>query len=410
MKHGPDRRGLIITAILLFAFSMRPAVNSLGAVVPELRAMTGLSGTISGILLSLPTLAFALLGMSSPVLVRRLGSHLLVLVCLAAIIAGQLLRAIVSGTAALFGGSMLALAGIAVGNVLLPSLVRLHFPDRIGAMTAAYTTLLVGGGALSAAVSVPIESALDGDWRTAIGVWVIPAALAAIPWLAMSRQRPGVWGGVQTVNIRAVARTRIGWSLAIYFGVQSLLAYVMYGWLSQILTERGLSPTLAALQVGIVAAISVPMAALAPTAVSRMRSPTGLVIALAACYIIGFVGLIAVLGRGVMVFTVLIGIGGGAFPLALTFVAARARTPTATLSLSAFTQSVGYLIASIGPFGFGVLHDAVGGWRVPLIVLSSIAVIQATFGIASGRKRFVEDQLTISTPAVATRYTSPPEL
>ena len=128
------------TAVLLLAINLRPVVNAVGAVIPELRESTGLPASTTGLLLSLPTLSFAVLGLAAPALAARIGSHRTVVLCLLALIVGQVVRVVVPGTAALFAGSVLALAGIAVGNVLLPGLVRLHFPDRITAMTAAYTT------------------------------------------------------------------------------------------------------------------------------------------------------------------------------------------------------------------------------------------------------------------------------
>ena len=159
-----------------------------------------------------------------------------VVLTLLALIAGQLIRAVLPGTAALFAGSLIALAGIAVGNVLLPGLVRLHFPDRIPAMTAAYTTLLTIGGAAAAAVTLPVERALGGDWRTGLGMWAGTAVVALIPWLLLirgnvaprrCRQRSGT-----RLPLSVLARTRVAWALALYFGCQSMVAYVVFGWLS----------------------------------------------------------------------------------------------------------------------------------------------------------------------------------
>ena len=203
-------------AVLLLAVNLRPVVNALGAVIPELRTATGLPAAATGLLLSLPTLSFAVMGLAAPLLAVRVGSHRTVVLALLALIGGQLLRSVVPGTAALFLGSLVALAGIAVGNVLLPGLVRLHFPDRIPAMTAAYTTLLTIGGATAAAVTLPVERGLGGDWRTGIGMWAATAVIALIPWLLLIRgttRGPARAAGTR-LPLSALARTRVAWALA----------------------------------------------------------------------------------------------------------------------------------------------------------------------------------------------------
>ncbi len=384
------------TAVLLLAINLRPVVNAVGAVIPELRESTGLPASTTGLLLSLPTLSFAVLGLAAPALAARIGSHRTVVLCLLALIVGQVTRVVIPGTAALFAGSVLALAGIAVGNVLLPGLVRLHFPDRITAMTAAYTTLLTIGGAAAAGVTLPIERGLGADWRTGLGMWSLLAVIALVPWLLMIRgtaARPAPTAG-RRLPLRELARTRVAWALTIYFGTQSMVAYVVFGWLAQILTDAGRTDTAAAFQVSIAITVGIPLAALVPPLLGRLRRPAILVVTLSACYLAAFVGLIiAPSGPAVVVFSMLIGIGTGAFPLALTLIALRSRTSLATTSLSAFTQCTGYLIASVGPVGFGILFDVSGSWTVPLLVLCGVVLIQAGAGVFAVRPRYVEDEL-----------------
>jgi len=380
----------------LLAINLRPVVNALGAVIPELRDATGLPAGPTGLLLSLPTLAFAVMGLAAPALAARLGSHRTVVVALLALIVGQLVRSLVPGTPALFVGSLIGLAGIALGNVLLPGLVRLHFPDRIALMTAAYTTLLTIGGAAAAAATLPVERAFGGDWRLGIGMWAATAVVALIPWLLLTRRPTDRVGSAATgkrLPLSALARTRVAWALAVYFGCQSMVAYVVFGWLAEILTDAGMTDTAAAFQVGIAITVGIPLAMFVPPLLSRLRRPAILVVALSSCYLAAFLGLILIPGQLVVVFAVLIGIGTGAFPLALTLIALRSRTSMATTSLSAFTQCCGYLIASIGPLGFGLLFELSGGWTVPLVAMCGVVVVQAVAGCLAVRPRFVEDEL-----------------
>ncbi len=396
LPDRPPSRTLITVAVLLLAINLRPVVNALGAVIPELRDATGLPAATTGLLLSLPTFAFAVMGLTAPALAARWGSHRTVVVTLFALALGQLIRAVLPGTVALFAGSLIALAGIAVGNVLLPGLVRLHFPDRIPVMTAAYTTLLTIGGAAAAGLTLPIERSLGGDWRTGLGMWAATAMVALVPWLLVVRRDPlkgPAPSAGRRLPLRTLARTRVAWALAVYFGAQSMIAYVVFGWLAEILVDTGMTDTAAAFQVAIAITVGIPLAALVPPLLGRMRRPAILVVALSGCYLAAFIGLIVIPGQFVWVFAALIGVGTGAFPLALTLIALRARTGLATTSLSAFTQCGGYLIASAGPLGFGVLFDLSGTWTVPLLVMCGVVAIQAVAGCLAVRPRFVEDEL-----------------
>ncbi len=387
-------RALLTVAVMLLAINLRPVVNALGAVVPELRDATGLPAGITGLLLSLPTIAFAVTGLAAPALAGRIGAHRTVVVALTALLIGQLIRAAVPGLPALFAGSLLALAGIAVANVLMPGLVRLHFPDRIPMVTAAYTTLLTIGGAAAAGLTLPVQRSLGGDWRLGIGLWAATAAIALIPWLLLVHDDGGSTGRVGTrLPLRVLARTRVAWALALYFACQSMIAYVVFGWLAEILVDDGMTDTAAAAQVSIAITVGIPLAALVPPLLGRSRRPAILVITLAACYLLAFAGLIVSPTSPVVLWSVLIGVGTGAFPLALTLIALRARTGLATTSLSAFTQCVGYLIASVGPLGFGLLFDLSGTWDVPLLAVSAVVLIQMTAGLFAVRPRHVEDEL-----------------
>lgn len=392
----PPSRTLITVAVLLLAINLRPVVNALGAVIPELREATGLPAATTGFLLSMPTLAFAVMGLAAPALAARWGSHRSVVVALVALVAGQLMRSVLPGTIALFAGSLIGLAGIAVGNVLLPGLVRLHFPDRIPTMTAAYTTLLTIGGAAAAGLTLPIARGLGGDWRAGLGMWAATALVALVPWLLVVRRDPLKGpppSAGRRLPLRTLARSRVAWALAVYFGAQSMVAYVVFGWLAEILVDTGMTDTAAAFQVAIAITVGIPLAALVPPLVGRMRRPAALVIALSCCYLAAFLGLIVIPGQFVWLFAALIGVGTGAFPLALTLIALRARTGLATTSLSAFTQCGGYLLASVGPFGFGVLFDLAGTWTVPLLAMCGVVVIQAIAGCLAVRPRYVEDEL-----------------
>lgn len=205
------------------------------------------------------------------------------------------------------------------------------------------------------------------------------------------RRRPA--GPGRRLPLRTLAHSRTAWALAVYFGCQAMVAYVVFGWLAEILVESGMTDTAAAAQVSIAIAVGIPLAAVVPPLIGRSRRPVLVVGALAACYLLAFAGLIVSPTGPVVLWSVLIGVGTGAFPLALTLIALRARTGLATTSLSAFTQCTGYLIASVGPLGFGLLFDLSGGWDVPLLALGAVVLVQIGAGMLAVRPRFVEDEL-----------------
>ncbi len=385
---------LISAAVVALALNLRPAVNGLGAVTPELRAATGLSGASVGVLLALPTVSFALLGLSAASIAARLGTNRTVVFALGAMVVGQLARSVLTGIPALFLGSAVALAGIAVGNVLMPGIVRLYFPDRIVLMTAVYTTALSAGGAIAAGVTLPIEHAAGGTWRLGLGMWAVTAAIALAPWLAVRAPRPA--GGNRKrptlIGTRQLARTRLAWVMVGFFGTQALQAYVMFGWLPEILTSAGTTDTIAALYVSLLALIGVVIAAIVPPLLAHVPV-VAVIITMASCYLAGYVGLILAADTATWLWTVLVGIGTGAFPVALTLIGQRARTTGGTLALSGFTQSFGYLLASIGPVLFGVVHDVSGGWTTPLLMLIGLVLVHLVFGLAAARTRYIEDEL-----------------
>jgi len=190
-----------------------------------------------------------------------------------------------------------------------------------------------------------------------------------------------------------VLGTRVAWAMIFYFGLQALQAYVLFGWLPELLVDAGISDTAAAAQVALMALISVPIAAVAPALVAGVRNPRWIVLLFSAGYLGGYLGLLIAPATATWVWSVLIGLGQGAFPIALTLIALRARTGPGTFALSAVTQSGGYLLASIGPIAFGVLHDLSGGWTVPLLMLCVVLAAHVVAGLAAAKPRYVEDEL-----------------
>ncbi|QNN54791.1 MFS transporter [Nocardioides mesophilus] len=358
----------------------------------EIRTGLGMSATTAGMLTTLPVLAFAGFGALAPWLARTVGLHRITLLALTAVVLGLSGRAATGSVPLFLVLSLLALAGMATANVLLPTLVKLHFPTRIGLLTSVYTTALAIGLTLASVLTVPAAESF-GSWRWGIGIWATTALVAALPWLGLIRHDTTPAGAPHDVTLGAVARTKLGWAMAIFFGLQSLQAYSVFGWFAQIYRDAGFDPATAGLLLGVITAMSIPLSFVLPTVTVRLTDPRWLLAVLSLLLPVGYLGLMVAPVGGGWVWAAVVGAALSIFPVALTLIGLRTRTSAGTAALSGFTQSVGYLIAAVGPFGMGILYDRTGGWTVPLSTLSVLAVGQLVASQFVARPRYLEDEL-----------------
>lgn len=392
------RRWSLVAAVVLTALNLRTAVTSVGPLLREVQDGIGLSSPLAGVLTTLPVVCFALVGWYAPAIAARLGDHRAVTGALALMTAGLLGRALVNSPGPFLALSAVALLGGAVGNVLLPSLVKRHFPDRIGRMTAVYTTALAVGLTSAAAGAVPLATAAgEGGWRFGLGAWALLSALAVVPWLWHVAER-GAAGrpGRGRSGVRMLG-SPTAWALAVFFGAQSLHAYVSFGWFALFFQEEGpFSASHAGFLLAVVAGLSIPVSAVVPALADRRPSQRPLVAVLAGCYLVAYTGMLTAtdLAGGVL-WAALVGIGSGSFPLALTMIALRTRTADATASLSAFAQSVGYVLAGGGPVLVGVLHGRSGGWTGAFVLLYAALAVLVVAGWSAARPRYVEDEVPV---------------
>ncbi|MCQ9133509.1 CynX/NimT family MFS transporter [Streptomyces hilarionis] len=396
---------LLVVGIVLAALNLRPAITSLGALLEEVRDGLGMSGSVAGLLTSVPPLCFAAFGVMAPRLARRFGPGAVVCAGMAAITAGLLARPYLGGAVGFLAATAFALMGIAVSNVLMPVIVKRHFPDRVGSMTGLYSMALALGTSAAAAVTVPMTEALGGSWRTGLAVWAGLAAAAVLPWLPLVRDRgteagdaaPGpahehARGTRSPAGALRVTRSRTAWALAVFFGLQATAAYITMGWMPQIFRDAGVSASTAGVLLAVTMAMGVPLAFVIPRVATRLPHQGPIVVALGGCGLVGYAGLYLAPAAGAWAWAVLLGIANCAFPLALTMVGMRARTGAGVAQLSAFAQSTGYLISIPGPLLVGVLYQHSGGWDLPLVLMAALMVPQTVVGVLAGRDRTVEDE------------------
>lgn len=387
---------LVVVGLVVLALNLRPAAVSIGPVLDEIRRGVAMGSTTAGVLTMLPVLCFAGFGYLAPWVGRTFGVHRVMLASLLLTVAGLGLRAVATSSMTFLAATVPALAGMATANVLIPSLVKQHFPDRIGAMTALYTTALAVGLTAASVLTVPLAT-LTGSWRGGLAAWGVVAALAAIPWLGLVRHDVlAPTGAPAAIKTRALTRSPLALAMAFFFGLQSLQAYAVFGWLPQIFRDAGFSAATAGLLLGVTTATSIPISLVLPGLTARGRHQSQIIVALCASYVAGYLGLIQWPREVPWLWALLVGVGTGIFPLALTLISLRARTSEGTAALSGFAQSLGYLLAGVGPLMMGVLYGATGGWTVPLVVLIVLVIPQGVGGLLASRERFLEDDLDAS--------------
>ncbi|MFE4372175.1 CynX/NimT family MFS transporter [Streptomyces sp. NPDC056835] len=397
---------LLVVGLVLAALNLRPAITSLGALLEEVRDGLHMSGSVAGVLTSVPPFCFALFGFAAPRLARRFGPGAVVCAGMVAITAGLLIRPFAGGTVGFLAASAVALMGIAVSNVLMPVIVKRYFPDRVGTMTGLYSMALALGTALAAAVTVPMTEALGGSWRTGLGVWAVLAALAVPPWLGLVRERGAAAPASPPASpaLRAPAsaaapasglrlvRSRTAWGLACFFGLQATGAYITMGWMPQIFRDAGISAGTAGLLLAVTMVMGVPLAFVIPRTAARMKNQGPIVVALGLCGLSAYAGLYFAPAEGAWVWAVLLGISNCSFPLALTMIGMRSRTGAGVVRLSAFAQSTGYLISIPGPLLVGVLYQHTGGSELPIALMATFLLPQMVAGVVAGRDRTIEDE------------------
>ncbi|MHC1560202.1 CynX/NimT family MFS transporter [Actinomycetospora sp. C-140] len=386
------RRGgaLAAFAVLLLAANLRPPVVGVAPLVDQAREDLGVSSGVAGLLTSLPVLCFGLLSPVAPRLARRWGLERLLVAALLVLGVGIALR-LVDALLVILVGSVLVGTAIAVGNVSLPTLVKRDFPHRTGAMTGAYSMVLTGGGAVAAAVTVPLQRITGLDWRWTLGLWGLLTVATLVVWLPRARRRtvppppregPPLW--------RALARDRLAWQVTLFMGLQSLQFYAITAWVPTIFVDAGREPTEAGLLLSLAGFVGLFFSAMAPSLAMRRPSQGWLIVLTCAFYVVGYIGLITAPGSLAVLWMIVLGIAQGSnIALGLLLITLRSPDTEHTAELSAMAQGVGYTLAAIGPFALGALHDLSGGWTVPLVVMLVLVVPTVLMGVGAGRDRHV---------------------
>ncbi|MGW4122912.1 MFS transporter [Nocardia sp. NPDC004711] len=391
-----EGRLLVLVAIVMSALTLRVAVTAFTPLAARIGQDIGYSTAVVGVFGMLPTAMFALGGLLTPVLSRRLGLETTALVAMLMTGVGSVIRALVPATWELLAFSALALAGMGIGNVVIPPLVKRYFSDRLAALSSVYIVMVQLGTVFPALIAVPVADA--HGWRLSLGMWAALAFAAALPWIAVLRVRRD-HARVDTTELPSEAaestgkvwRSPVAWGMAFMFGMTSLITYSLFTWMPTIFSDAGASASFGGSMVGIFALIGLVAALSAPIVVGRMANPFPVVIGCAVFFFIGFAGLLLAPMSAPLLWVLAVGLGPSTFPMALTLINLRTRTGAGSAALSGFTQGVGYSVACVGPLLFGALHTMTGGWLAPFgFLVVAVLILMAGAWVAC-KPRMLED-------------------
>src|SRR5690349_14349517 len=388
----PHEIMLLIVAVAAAGLNLRTAITSLPPLFPDLQTQLHLSTATLSLLAATPVICFGVVSAFTAWLNRRYGEEMILLVALVLLTTGLLLRGVAPGVI-LFPGRALAASSIAVLNVLLSSMAKRRWPERAGLLIGIYLTTLSAGAILSALLSVPLYDS-SGSVQLALGVWAVPAALAVLLWLPQLMYRtvglaPAAADGAVVAPARAgvkVYRYALTWQVTAFMALQSLLYYAVLSWLPTIFQDRGDSAVTAGNLLALMGVGNLTTSLLVPVLAHRRPSQRGLVVPSLIGTAAGLAGCLwAPLGSAPFWVLVLGVSQGSCLGLAIFFMLARAPDAGVAASLSAFAQSVGYLVASAGPLMVGLLHSATGSWNLPVLLLLVLCAAELATGLLAGR-------------------------
>ncbi|MDH2293680.1 MFS transporter [Cobetia sp. 1AS1] len=394
---SPVRRlshpAVLIAGILLIAMNLRAPFTSIAPLLERLQAALGFNATAAGLLMILPLLAFVVVSPWVPRLARGLGLERSLFLALVVIAAGIALR-VQGSMLALYLGIGLIGAGIAVGNVLLPSLVKRSFAQHVALLTSCYVLTMGIMAAIASALMVPLAQGSSAGWQYAmLIVVVLPLVTMGVWWPQLSRRslpaaaKVAEKGAARPVRQAAVWHSPLAWQVTLFMGINSLLFYTVNSWLPSMLADNGFSAEKAGSLHGLLQLASAFPGLILVPLMPRLKDQRLIAFATPCMSLVGFIGL-WLMPEWALVWVLLLGAGSGAsFILALSFMGLRARDAMQSASLSSMAQTLGYLLAAMGPPLIGALYDMQGNWQLALMVCAVLSVLMAGVGWLAGRDR-----------------------
>ncbi|RAL24292.1 MFS transporter [Thermoflavimicrobium daqui] len=381
---------LLILGILLIAANLRPSLTSVGPLLGFIQEEMNLSHGIAGLITTLPLLSFAIFSPLAPKISNRYGSEWLLFIGLIILTTGILVRSVPSVTTLFLGTAIVGMA-IAICNVLLPGIIKQRFPNQVGLMTATYSTSMGIFASIGSGLSIPLAQVLPFGWKGALAFWAILAIIAILAWLPQISKRIKRSTAKRKTNSTGVWRSLLAWQVSFFMGFQSFAFYVTITWLPEILHDYGLDISTAGWLVSLMGLMGVPSNFLIPILAERRSNQQLWVIIISTLYVLGLAGLLFNHSLSWFILCVIIiGLSQGAcISLSYTLIGLRAKNAQQAEQLSGMAQSIGYLLAAMGPFLCGYIHDFTHSWVIPLTITICVCVLMIFFGLGAGRAMYI---------------------
>lgn len=391
---------LIILGIIFLSFNLRAPITAVGSLVDRIQSEYALTSGMAGFITTLPLLAFAAVSPFVAGVSRRFGYGKTMFAGLVLVLAGELIRSYTNGVGLFLGTAFLGV-GIAIGNVLIPSIIKLKFPQAVGRMTSIYTTCMCTFAAIGAGASIPLADGLKLGWKNSLAFWSLLAVVTLILWFPQIKAgaRPAVKttdGGVKEKFSGSVWKSPVAWWVTLFMGTQSLIFYSLVAWLPTIIVFKGMSGAFAGTMALAFQLTALPATLIIPTLCDKLKNQRGLVFITCFLYISGM--LLFLLGRSQVMMVpavLLMALGmGGSISLSIAFISLRSPNGAKASELSGMSQSAGYLFAAVGPILLGIIYDVTQSWSVPIMIFAGMILFLAFCGWHAGNDVTIEEQKT----------------
>ncbi len=387
----------VVLSIIFIASTLRAPLTSVGPVVDEIKHVMDINNSVAGILTTIPLIIFAIVSPLVSKVTSRLTMSRTILYSTVLLIIALYLRVAGDFNVFLIGTILLGVA-IAFGNVVLPSYVKWYFPMQIGLATGIYSGTMNFTAGLGGGLSFPLSEMMPIGFRLSLAFWIILALIAIILWLPKARRGTELEKATATQYQAqkpkkvSIIKSKLAWMVALTMGFQSMIFYTVVAWVPSILVDRGLDPSTAGYLLMLNQFSQVPMTFTFPIIASKLKDQRMLIVIITILFLLGFSLFFTQSLILLIVGIIIAGLAMGAcFSLCMTFFSIRARTSEGSIALSGFGQSVGYLIAAIGPFLIGYLHDATGSWISGIIALIIMSILFFIFGYPASKQNVIED-------------------
>lgn len=381
---------LVLIAIIFVALNLRAAMTAPAAIFDQIKESFPISDTARSIIGMLPPISFAVFGWLAPRLVPKHGLEKSILVGLGMVFLGIIGRSLSSNVWMYASFSILCMGGIGMCNVLLPPIIKFHFPNQIALITSIYTSLIYVSAGLPSLIAVPLSQAVG--WRVSTGSWAILAIIAVIPWLLLQRDTQISSNEQSTAKLPA-ARWPVAWAIMIIFSIGAFNSFAMLAWLPEILTKSyGISLVDSGRMMSLFSFIGFFPTIFVPIALTRIKSPIIVIVFFSLCIIAANLGFLF-LPQYALAWVVLAGIGLTFISVGLTLINLRSRTKYGSASLSGFVQGGGYLLGALGPIAISWLRGLTGGWTASLWLLVGTGFLALIMGMLALKPVFIEDQI-----------------